>query len=122
VETWWHQYRIELGLNEVATAPPRIYLATDEPNVIAEARATYPQYTFLTTKHDGRASGEGERKGIVHTENVLSDVFHLALCNFFVGTASSQVSRLVYERQQTYGLHHHNWKTFASLDSPWYFP
>lgn len=73
----------------------RIYLATDEPRVIEEATTKYPQYIFLTTKQQGLASGEGERTGILHTENLLSDVYHLALCDFFVGTASSQVTRYV---------------------------
>jgi glycoprotein 6-alpha-L-fucosyltransferase len=71
----------------------RIYLATDEPRVIEEAGRLYPQFVFLTTNNGGRASGEGERAGLTHTHNLLSDVFHLAKADFFVGTASSQVSR-----------------------------
>jgi hypothetical protein len=132
----------------------RIYLATDEPKVIEEAGKMYPQFVFLTTSHGGRSSGEGERAGTAHTQNLLSDLFHLAKADFFVGTASSQVSRcphlsppcpptlwlsaqlnqslgvlvvshnhrMAYERQQTHSLDRHNWRTFVSLDSPWYFP
>jgi hypothetical protein len=79
----------------VAPGRLRIYLATDEPKVIEEAGRLYPQFVFLTTSHGGRSSGEGERTGPAHTHNLLSDLFHLAKADFFVGTASSQVSRCV---------------------------
>jgi hypothetical protein len=129
--------------------PLRVYLATDDNRVIEEAASTYPDVIFISSKSiSGLSSGEGPRKGIAHTENVLSDVFHLAKTDFFVGTASSQVtryrstllpvrnnkfssssyrsfdihSRMAYERQQTYALDRHNWRAFISLDAPWYFP
>ena len=79
----------------VAPGRLRIYLATDEPKVIEEAGRLYPQFVFLTSSHGGRSSGEGERTGPAHTHNLLSDLFHLAKADFFVGTASSQVSRCV---------------------------
>lgn len=132
IENWWSRYRshpdnqrnsspasIFLLLAVTAYQPDlqpsdlRIYLATDEPQVIKEASDNYPHYgtltfafrkrltltwlgsttVFLTTTNQGRASGEGERVGMTHTLNLLSDIFHLAICDFFVGTASSQVSR-----------------------------
>jgi glycoprotein 6-alpha-L-fucosyltransferase len=121
IEKWWDEYRARPE-NRLMTERLRIYLATDEPKVIEEAGKMYPQFVFLTTSHGGRSSGEGERAGTAHTQNLLSDLFHLAKADFFVGTASSQVSRMAYERQQTHSLDRHNWRTFVSLDSPWYFP
>lgn len=122
IEHWWNQYRARPENRLLAPGRLRIYLATDEPKVIEEAGRLYPQFVFLTTSHGGRSSGEGERTGPAHTHNLLSDLFHLAKADFFVGTASSQVSRMAYERQQTYALDRHNWRSFVSLDAPWYFP
>lgn len=61
--------------------------------VAEEVQAQYPDVVFLVTASGGRLSGEGQRSGIDHTQNLLSDLFHLAKCDFFVGTGSSQVSR-----------------------------
>jgi glycoprotein 6-alpha-L-fucosyltransferase len=121
IEAWWNDYRSHPD-HPYVSSRLRVYLATDEPKVIEEAGRSYPQFVFLTTSHGGRASGEGERQGTVHTQNLLSDLFHLAKCDFFVGTASSQVTRMAYERQQTHSLDRHNWRAFVSLDAPWYFP
>jgi len=114
---WWDN-----PANRQSESQLRVYLATDEPQVAEEVQAQYPDVVFLVTASGGRLSGEGQRSGIDHTQNLLSDLFHLAKCDFFVGTGSSQVSRMTYELQQTYSLDHHNWRSFVSLDAPWYFP
>eukprot|EP01105_Mastigella_eilhardi_P005396 TRINITY_DN17125_c0_g1_i1.p1 TRINITY_DN17125_c0_g1~~TRINITY_DN17125_c0_g1_i1.p1 ORF type:complete len:446 (+),score=124.82 TRINITY_DN17125_c0_g1_i1:36-1340(+) len=89
-----------------------VYVATDEPEVWAEL-ARYPQYK---TRHgDGASLPRYSQAGL---ESLLVELFTMATADYFVGTFSSQLSRMVYELLHTRYLDAYN-RAF-SLDDPWY--
>ncbi|CAH1788213.1 unnamed protein product [Owenia fusiformis] len=73
----------------------RVFLATDDTNVFNEASITYKQYTFIQLESD-----KTNRSNFMET---LTDMFLLAETDYFIGTFSSNLGRLVHElRQQRY--------------------
>jgi len=120
IDDWFSKqtkYRLSTGVKR------RVFLATDEPEVIKECKTKYgDRYVFIVSVVGGRTSGVGSRHGRLATVALLSDIFHLSECDFVVGTSSSQVTRMSYELMQTHSLDGHNWKRFVTLDDPWYFP
>lgn len=75
----------------------RIFLASDEPNVLEEAKRSYSDYEILGDPAVIEAAGvssRGTRQGLM---GALMDIFTLAHCDFVVCTFSSNVCRLVYE-------------------------
>ncbi|XP_022106971.1 alpha-(1,6)-fucosyltransferase-like [Acanthaster planci] len=97
----------------------RVYLATDDASLLAEARRAYPQYVFISDNAISQSAGLASR----YTENallgVITDIHFLALSDYLVCTFSSQVCRVAYEIMQTY---HPDASTFFhSLDDVYYF-
>lgn len=90
-------------LNEyISHSPPfsRVYLATDDQRNLDQI-SEFPKTEFLMLKSQGRVSGLGNRYGESAFLNLLFDIFLLSECDHFIGTDGSQISRLVYEMQQT---------------------
>jgi hypothetical protein len=90
-----------------------VFVATDDAAVLQEVRSRYPQYNVLA------GSGASvDRYSMEGLDRFLEELFALASTEYFVGTFSSQVSRIVYELFHTkYSMpDHHAW----SLDDPWY--
>lgn len=128
----------------------RIYLATDDNDVLNEAEQKYSNYKWLYYQNGGMKSGTHclsltmtiDRKCISRSLQSFKIrrhhcfIFWLEIfeCSrfiyslhptftwkdFFVGTSSSQVGRMAYELMQT--KHADAAKYFVSLDDPWYFP
>lgn len=70
----------------------RIFMATDEPEVINEVRLRYPQYETLADKQVATlGSGTTDFRGIV------TDVDMLSRCDYLVCTMTSNICRLAYE-------------------------
>jgi hypothetical protein len=91
----------------------RVYVATDEPSIWNEL-TKYPQYDML--HGEGATAMRYSKDGL---ETLLVELFTLCGTGYFVGTFSSQVSRLVYEIYHTrfpMEAHARAW----SLDDPWY--
>eukprot|EP00047_Mylnosiga_fluctuans_P009598 m.12204 g.12204 ORF g.12204 m.12204 type:complete len:427 (+) comp2707_c0_seq1:41-1321(+) len=76
----------------------RVFLATDDQRNIDEM-AAHPNITFL--RLSGAVAGAGNRYADGALVNLLFDVMLLSECDHFIGTDGSQISRLVYELQQT---------------------
>ncbi|XP_013397056.1 alpha-(1,6)-fucosyltransferase isoform X2 [Lingula anatina] len=98
---------------------PRVYLATDDPDVVAEARRKYPQYRFLNDLSTSKSASEETRYSEASLLGIIMDTYFLSRTNFLVCTFSSQVCRLAYELMQT---HHTDASAqYRSLDDTWYF-
>lgn len=74
----------------------RIYLATDEPKVIAEARANYSDYELLVNEKGAGSAAPKRRKSEQGLNGVLVDIFLLSQSDYLVCTFSSNVCRLAY--------------------------
>ncbi|XP_072896289.1 alpha-(1,6)-fucosyltransferase isoform X1 [Hemitrygon akajei] len=97
----------------------RVYLATDDPNLLQEAKSKYPDYEFISDNSISFSAGLHNR----YTENslrgVILDIHFLSQADFLVCTFSSQVCRVAYEIMQT--LHPDASSYFHSLDDIYYF-
>ncbi|GCC25876.1 hypothetical protein chiPu_0004288 [Chiloscyllium punctatum] len=97
----------------------RVYLATDDPTLLQEAKSKYPDYEFISDNSISWSAGLHNR----YTENslrgVILDIHFLSQADFLVCTFSSQVCRVAYEIMQT--LHPDASANFRSLDDIYYF-
>ncbi|XP_030628606.1 alpha-(1,6)-fucosyltransferase [Chanos chanos] len=97
----------------------RVYLATDDPSLLQEAKTKYPDYEFISDNSISWSAGLHNR----YTENslrgVILDIHFLSQTDFLVCTFSSQVCRVAYEIMQT--LHPDASSFFHSLDDIYYF-
>eukprot|EP00092_Neocalanus_flemingeri_P051889 GFUD01060475.1.p1 GENE.GFUD01060475.1~~GFUD01060475.1.p1 ORF type:complete len:495 (-),score=114.38 GFUD01060475.1:11-1279(-) len=111
VELWFTQYEMYHLPTE-----RRIYLASDEPQILEECHEKYPQYTIydnLNISSEATGYTEASRIGILH------DVHMLSLTDYVVCTMSSNIGCLAYEllhfkHGDASGMVH-------SLDTPWWF-
>jgi len=115
IEQWWEKHNI---------TEKRIYLASDDQNVLKETPKKFPKiqwiiYEYKNPQESGANSSDrgGSRD---NTLALLADVFFLSQVDHFEGTSSSQVGRMAYEIMHT--VHGDGAPLFNSLDDPWYFP
>uniref|UniRef100_UPI00358F6366 alpha-(1,6)-fucosyltransferase isoform X2 n=1 Tax=Myxine glutinosa TaxID=7769 RepID=UPI00358F6366 len=97
----------------------RVYLATDDPKLLAEAQEKYPTYRFISDNGISRSAGLQQRYSESSLLGVILDIHFLAQSDFLVCTFSSQVCRVAYEIMQT--LHPDASMRFRSLDDIYYF-
>jgi glycoprotein 6-alpha-L-fucosyltransferase len=92
------EYMEALQVLHDGTYPKHIFVATDDPHLIDEARKKYPQVTFHTLKGASEMAAKGftNIKGRA-TTLTLCDIAWLANADYMVGTFSSQISRLAFE-------------------------
>ncbi|XP_051500318.1 alpha-(1,6)-fucosyltransferase-like [Myxocyprinus asiaticus] len=97
----------------------RVYLATDDPSLLEEAKTKYTDYEFISDNSISWSASLHNR----YTENslrgVILDIHFLSQTDFLVCTFSSQVCRVAYEIMQT--LHPDASSFFRSLDDIYYF-
>ena len=78
-----------------------VFIATDDPNVLAELRSMYPHYIFLGNRTASKlASGIKARLSRAGLFGIIEDIHILSMSNHLVCTLSSNVCRLAYELQQ----------------------
>lgn len=70
----------------------RVFIATDDPAVIAEAIEKYPNYEVVADQSVAEMASQAP--GIM---GILADLHILSLCDYLVCTFSSNVCRLAYE-------------------------
>ncbi|XP_037293300.1 alpha-(1,6)-fucosyltransferase isoform X1 [Manduca sexta] len=97
----------------------RVYLATDDANVLEDARKKYPEYTFLGDASIAKTAATHRRYTPLSLTGLLVDLHMLAMCDYIVCTFSSQVGRVAYEMMQTNRVDASN--SFFSLDDIYYF-
>lgn len=96
-----------------------VYLATDDLEVVKEVKTKYPNYVFKCNEKSSEKGNVKQRYSPESIEDLIKDIHVLSKCEFFIGTFSSQIGRLVYELMQT------NWEDaswrFRSLDSVYFY-
>ncbi|XP_062857768.1 alpha-(1,6)-fucosyltransferase [Trichomycterus rosablanca] len=97
----------------------RVYLATDDPSLLQEAKSKYPGYEFISDNAVSRSAGIHNRYTENSLKGVILDVHFLSQTDYLVCTFSSQVCRVAYEIMQT--LHPDASSYFYSLDDIYYF-
>ncbi|CAG5127669.1 unnamed protein product [Candidula unifasciata] len=78
-----------------------VYITTDEPTVLSEALKKYPNYKFINDFNGTRTATMASRDSKESLHGIITDVYHLARCDYLVCTFSSNVCRLAYELMQT---------------------
>ncbi|XP_053608629.1 alpha-(1,6)-fucosyltransferase [Plodia interpunctella] len=97
----------------------RVYLASDDANVLEDARKKYPDYVFLGDSSIAQSAATHRRYTPASLTGLLVDLNMLANCDYLVCTFSSQVGRLAYELMQTNRPDASN--SFFSLDDVYYY-
>nr|CAG4646137.1 EOG090X03KK [Macrothrix elegans] len=97
----------------------RVYLASDDPSVLPEARKRYPEYEFLGDISIAKGAAVATRYSDSSLKGILIDIHLLAHSDYLVCTFSSQVCRLAYEIMQT--LYPDAAYKFKSLDDIYYY-
>lgn len=80
--------------------PRMVYLATDELDVLKEARQRYPDYKFIFDEANAKTASVHQRYSPESAQGVILDIYFLSQCEYLVCTFSSQVCRLAYELMQ----------------------
>ncbi|KAK6621299.1 hypothetical protein RUM43_011605 [Polyplax serrata] len=115
VEDWYDQQM----QNGVAISRRSIYLATDDPKVIFEAKKKYPNYDIVGDPNIAKTAGIATRYSNNSLYGILLDIHLLSLSDHLVCTFSSQVCRVAYEIMQTYDVDATS--HFTSLDDVYYY-
>ncbi|XP_063828820.1 alpha-(1,6)-fucosyltransferase [Ostrinia nubilalis] len=97
----------------------RVYLATDDANVLEDARKKFPEYEFLGDPSIAKTAATHRRYTPLSLTGLLVDLHMLSMCDYIVCTFSSQVGRVAYEMMQTNRVDASN--AFFSLDDIYYF-
>lgn len=75
----------------------RIYLASDDPKVIADAKNKYPHYEILGDATISKTAAVSSRYSDTSLNGIILDIHMLSMSDYLVCTFSSQVSyRLIF--------------------------
>ncbi|GAB6022445.1 Fuct6p [Chamberlinius hualienensis] len=96
----------------------RVYLASDDPSVLEDAKKKYPEYVFLGDPNVAKLASEN-RYSYESLMSTIGDIHLLALTDYLVCTFSSQFCRAAYEIMQT--MEPDPSANFQSLDDIYYF-
>lgn len=77
----------------------RVFIASDDPNVIQEARNKYPNYQF--TGNVNQAANLSARYSLSSLHGIVTDIYLLSLSDYIVCTLGSNVCRVAFELMQT---------------------
>ncbi|MCL4117072.1 UNVERIFIED_CONTAM: hypothetical protein GTU68_066300 [Idotea baltica] len=97
----------------------RVYLASDDPKVIAEARSKYHDYKFYGDPNIAKTAAVATRYSDASLQGIIADIHFLSLTDYLVCTFSSQVCRIAYEIMQS--LRPDAAFRFRSLDDIYYY-
>ncbi|XP_063614217.1 alpha-(1,6)-fucosyltransferase-like, partial [Penaeus indicus] len=92
----------------------RIYLATDEPEVLEEAKAKFPNYELVFNEESVATASLSQRESEANMRNLMADIYFLSRSDFLVCPMSSNICRLAYELMQT--LHSDASRKLFSMD------
>ena len=106
-------------MKEGKLSKKQVYVASDDPKVLAECRKKYPDYEFLGDQKASKSAAVSSRYSSNSLKGIISDIHMLSRTDFLVCTFSSQVCRVAYEIMQY--LKPDASDNFKSLDDIWYF-
>ncbi|XP_047493138.1 alpha-(1,6)-fucosyltransferase-like [Penaeus chinensis] len=102
----------DLEIRGTKVTTRRIYLATDDPKVLQEAKAKFPNYAFVFNEESVATASLRRRSSKANMRNLMADIYFLSRSDFLVCGMSSNICRLAYELMQT--LHSDaSWKLFS---------
>ncbi|XP_045211518.1 alpha-(1,6)-fucosyltransferase-like [Mercenaria mercenaria] len=97
-EKWYIAYEKRAGKTGIRR---KIYLATDDPSVVTEARRDFPDYIFINDINSTIAANNRKtRYQFSSLIDILLDIYLLSECDYLVCTMSSNVCRLAFEMMQ----------------------
>nr|XP_027219138.1 alpha-(1,6)-fucosyltransferase-like [Penaeus vannamei] len=109
----------DLEVRGTTVTTRKVYLATDDPQVLKEAKEKFPRHAFVFNEESVASASMRQRRSDANMRNLMSDVYFLSRSDFLVCGMSSNICRLAYELMQT--LHADaTWRVF-SVDSPYWF-
>lgn len=97
-----------------------VYVATDDSNEIKELSNQYPSYKFIHQTFQNHTIEGNNRYSSSEFQRLIVDISLLSECDLFVGTFSSQVSRVVYELMQLKFKDLPKINRAISVDDTWY--
>lgn len=112
-------YFLTLEINTTQKTQRRIFLASDDPKVLEDARNKYNDYEIIGDTDVARMAAVSTRYTDSSLNGIIFDIYMLANCDFLVCTFSSQVCRVAYEIMQT--LYPDASNRFKSLDDIYYY-
>ncbi|CAH1787663.1 unnamed protein product [Owenia fusiformis] len=97
IPTYKYIERIEAYINQLDYKTsndkvPSIFIASDDRKLIDQIKQHYTQYNIIHVPHYFFKT---------HLDLIMFDILLLKECDYFIGTFSSNVGRLVYELQQS---------------------
>jgi glycoprotein 6-alpha-L-fucosyltransferase len=95
------EYYDRLELRDQVVEKRRVYLATDESEMIAEARMKFPDYEIIANEQASKEANTNTRYSESSLIGIISDFQILSECDYVVCTFSSNIGRMVYELMQT---------------------
>lgn len=87
VDEWYDQLEMTQRVDK-----RRVFLASDDPKVIAEARAKYTNYEILGDADIARTAAVSSRYSDTSLKGIVLDIHLLSMSDYLVCTFSSQVS------------------------------
>ncbi|XP_076274211.1 alpha-(1,6)-fucosyltransferase 8 [Rhynchophorus ferrugineus] len=97
----------------------RIYLASDDPKVLLEAKTKYTDYEVICDPQISKTAAVSSRYSDTSLFGIILDIHMLSLSDFLVCTFSSQVCRVAYEVMQNY--YPDASSRYKSLDDIYYY-
>ncbi|KAJ8938216.1 hypothetical protein NQ314_011575 [Rhamnusium bicolor] len=97
----------------------RVYLASDDPKVLTEARNKYPHYEIIGDPSISKTAAVSTRYSDSSLFGIILDIHMLSMSDYLVCTFSSQVCRVAYEIMQNY--YPDASARFRSLDDIYYY-
>lgn len=97
----------------------RVFIASDDPAVIAEARKKYPDYEIIGDPSVAKSAAVSTRYDSSSLNGIILDTHLLSQCDYLVCTFSSQVCRLAYELKMAQNVDAAD--QYTSLDDIYYY-
>ncbi|CAJ0577233.1 unnamed protein product, partial [Mesorhabditis spiculigera] len=114
VEIWFRVQDKRVG----KPVPRKVFVASDDPSVLAETRKNYPLYEVFGDADIADTAKLNSRYTDASLYGVVTDIQLLSRCDYLVCTFSSQVCRMGYELMQ---VRKPDGEAFHSLDDVYYY-
>uniref|UniRef100_A0A914CQI2 Alpha-(1,6)-fucosyltransferase n=1 Tax=Acrobeloides nanus TaxID=290746 RepID=A0A914CQI2_9BILA len=114
-----HWFRIQEYRNNGTAIKRRVFIATDDPNAVKEAKEGYPNYEVFADTGIAQTAQVNSRYTDASLYGVITDIQMLSKCDYLVCTFSSQVCRVGFELMQV--LKGDAGDLFHSLDDIYYY-
>ncbi|XP_042891882.1 alpha-(1,6)-fucosyltransferase-like [Penaeus japonicus] len=108
----------ELELHQ-PVAQRKIFLATDDPEIIPEMKKKYPEYKVVYHKASLDSTPKKKRKSESSLRYFLADIYFLSRSDYLVCGMTSNICRLAYELMQA--LHPDASDRASSVDREYFF-